>query len=147
MTAAIANQGIRNGEPPQRGKSVISVLVGFLTVFILSLGTDQVLHVLHVYPPWGVPMWAASLNLLALAYRLVFAVLGGYVTARLAPRNPMRHVWTLAWIGLVFGAIGAVVGITHPDIGPMWYPIALAVLSFPSVLLGGYLWRGRSVAR
>jgi inner membrane protein involved in colicin E2 resistance len=133
--------------PAQRGKSIVAVLLGFLTVFILSFATDEVLHVLHVYPPWGVPMVAASLNLLALAYRLVFTVLGGYVTARLAPGNPMRLVWILAWVGLVFGAIGVVVAITHPDIGPSWYPIALAILSFPSVLLGGYLWRGSQRTR
>jgi hypothetical protein len=43
----------------------------------------------------------------------------------------------------VFGAAGAVVSLTHPDIGPSWYPIALAILSFPCVLLGGYLWASR----
>ena len=46
-------------------------------VVALSLGTDQVLHVLGVYPPWNVPMRDPGLNLLALAYRSVYAVLGG----------------------------------------------------------------------
>ena len=32
----------------------------------LSLGTDQALHVLRVYPPWGQPMHPPWLNLLAL---------------------------------------------------------------------------------
>jgi hypothetical protein len=147
MTAPGTAERIGDGQPSQRGKSIVAVLAGFLTVFILSLGTDQVLHVLKVYPPWGQPMWSASLNLLALSYRLVYTILGGYVTARLAPRNPMRLVWILAWIGLVFGALGAVVGLTHPEIGPTWYPVALAILSFPAVLLGGYLWRGRTATR
>jgi hypothetical protein len=45
--------------------------LGFMTVVVLSLGTDQVLHVVQVYPPWGQPMYDPWLNLLALSYRSV----------------------------------------------------------------------------
>jgi hypothetical protein len=48
---------------------------------VLSLATNQVLHVLDVYPPWGQPMHATSLVLLALSYRLVYGVLGSYIAA------------------------------------------------------------------
>jgi hypothetical protein len=34
-------------------RSAGAVLLGFVVVVVLSLGTDQVLHVLRVYPPWG----------------------------------------------------------------------------------------------
>jgi hypothetical protein len=74
-------------------RSAGAVLLGFVVVIALSLGTDQVLHVLEVYPPWGQPMYDAGLNLLALSYRIIYDVLGSYITARFAPRNPMRHVW------------------------------------------------------
>jgi hypothetical protein len=63
-----------------------------VVVVVLSLGADEVLHLLKVYPPWGVPMYEPGLNLLALTYRSVFTFIGGYVTARLAPHSPMRHV-------------------------------------------------------
>ena len=36
-------------------RSTMAVFVGFMSVAVLSLGTDQVLHVLEVYPPWGKP--------------------------------------------------------------------------------------------
>lgn len=75
----------------RRGRSVAAVLLGFAVVVLLSLGTDQVLHVLQVYPPWGEPMREPGLNLLALAYRCVYTVLGMYLTAAFAPRSPMRH--------------------------------------------------------
>ena len=117
--------------------SFVAVVVGFLTVAVLSLATDHVLHVLEVYPPWGEPMWSPWLNLLALTYRTVYTILGGYLTARLAPRAPMRHVAILGVIGLMAGTAGAVASITMADLGPDWYPIALAVLGFPSVWLGG----------
>jgi hypothetical protein len=32
-------------------RSTTAVLLGFVAVLVLSLGTDQVLHVLEVYPP------------------------------------------------------------------------------------------------
>ena len=123
-------------------RSVVAVLSGFLTVAVLSLGTDQVLHVLNVYPPWGEPMWNPGLNLLALGYRTVYTVLGGYLTAALAPRRAMKHVAVVGVIGLVLATLGAVVAISVADLGPVWYPVLLAVLSFPSVWIGG-VWRQR----
>ena len=73
--------------PPRRiGRSIAAVVVGLVVVFVLSLGTDQLLHVLQVYPPWGQPMHDHGLNALALSYRLVYGIVGGYVTAWRAPR-------------------------------------------------------------
>jgi hypothetical protein len=80
-------------------RSTAAVLSGFLAVFALSLVTDQVLHVLGLYPPWGQPMHEPGLNALALAYRSVYAVAGSYLAARLAPRNPMRHALALGVVG------------------------------------------------
>src|SRR5512138_2664164 len=87
-------------------RSALAMLAGFFTVVALSLATDQVLYVLQVYPPWGEPMFAPGLNALALSYRVVFTILGGFVTARLAPYAPMRHVTILAVTGLIAGAAG-----------------------------------------
>ncbi len=50
-------------------RSAVAVVVGFLSVAVFSLATDQVLHVVGVYPPWGEPMYDTGLNLLALLYR------------------------------------------------------------------------------
>jgi hypothetical protein len=126
--------------PRNLWRSTGAVLLGFLAVVILSLGTDQVLHMLKVYPPWGEPMRDSSLNFLALAYRIVYTVFGGYLAARVAPRNPMRHAFVLAAIGLVMGVLG-VVATSGMDLGPRWYPIALAVTALPCTLLGGVLHR------
>lgn len=120
-------------------RSIVAVLAGFVAVAVLSLATDQVLHVLDVYPPWGQPMYETRLNALALSYRIVYTVLGGFITARLAPRAPMRHVMILGVIGLVAATAGAVVAIAVADLGPSWYPIALAVTAYPCTWLGGRL--------
>ena len=126
-------------KPSRRvGRSVAAVFLGFLTVVVLSLGTDEVLHLLNVYPPWNEPMWAPGLNLLALSYRCVYTVIGGYLAGRLAPHTAMRHVWILGIIGVAMGTLG-VVSTWNMNLGPRWYPIAIAVTGLPLTLLGGML--------
>jgi hypothetical protein len=125
----------------RRIRSTAAVLSGFMSVAVLSLVTDQMLHVLNVYPPWGEPMWDPKLNLLALSYRTLYSIVGGYLTAALAPRAAMRHVGILASIGTVAATAGAIAAITLADFGPDWYPILLAATSFPSVWLGGVIHR------
>jgi hypothetical protein len=123
-------------------RSVTAVLAGFIVVVVLSIGVDAALHAAHVYPPPGEPMNDSGLNLLALAYRSVFTVLGGYVAAWLAPNTPVRHAFILGVIGLAAGTAGVIVT-WDLGLGPRWYPIALAVTGLPLTWLGG-LWRARS---
>jgi hypothetical protein len=134
-----------NAHPGNLPRSTGAILLGLLAVIVLSLGTDQVLHVLDVYPPWGQPMYEPGLNLLALSYRIVFAVLGSYIAARFAPRNPMRHAMVLGLIGLVLSTAGAITAMTVVDtkLGPDWYPIALALTALPCAWLGGVLQRAQ----
>ena len=122
------------------GRSVLAVVLGILTGAFLSLGTDQLLHVLRIYPPWNEPMRDAALNALALGYRLIYDTFGSYLTARLAPRNPMRHALIGGAIGLV-PSIAGIVAATQVDLGPIWYPVALAVSVMPTAWLGGVLYR------
>jgi len=127
-------------------RSVLAVFVGFLVGAALSLGTDQVLHVLHVYPPWDQPMRDPALNLLALSYRCVYNVVGFYLIAKLAPRNPMRHIWIGAAVGCVLSS-GGVIAAMKVDLGPLWYPILLALSTLPCAWVAGSLYLRVQVAR
>ncbi|HQR36586.1 MAG TPA: hypothetical protein PLK30_27925 [Blastocatellia bacterium] len=129
--------------PRQLGRSILAVFLGFLAVVVLSLGTDQVMHVLNVYPPWNEPMNEVSDNLLALTYRCVYGVIGSYVTAKFAPHSPMRHVWIGAGIGFVISLLG-VFATMNRNLGPIWYPIALVVTALPCAWLGGMLYLRQS---
>lgn len=129
--------------PPRRlGRTTIAVLTGFVVIVALSIGVDQVLHVLGVYPPWGQPMYDRTLNALALSYRILISVLGCYITARLAPHAPMRHALILGAIGVVVSTAGALATMGK-NLGPMWYPLALVVVSLPCAWLGGRLFVSR----
>jgi hypothetical protein len=119
-------------------RSAGAVVAGLLTIFILSLGTDQLLHSLGVYPPWGQPMRETGLLVLAFSYRLVYDVFGCYLTARLAPKAPMVHALILGGIGTVLATLGA---IGMWNFGPNWYPVLLAASALPSAWLGGVLHR------
>jgi hypothetical protein len=126
--------------PRRLGRSAAALLLAFLALVVLSLATDEIFHLLKVYPPWDQPMHDPGLNLLALSYRIVYTVLGGYIAARLAPHTPLRHAFVLGVIGLVFGVIG-VIATGGMDLGPRWYPIAIAVTALPCTWLGGLLYR------
>jgi len=127
-------------QPRRLGRSAAAVLLGFVAVVVLSLGTDEVLHLLKVYPPWGQPMRDSGLCFLALVYRSIYGVVGSYIAAWFAPRNPMRHAVVLGVVGLVLSVAGAIATIPM-DLGPAWYPIALVFTAMPCAWLGGVLHR------
>jgi hypothetical protein len=129
-----------SSQPRRPGRSAAALFAGFFAVVFLSLGTDQLLHTLGVYPPWGEPMNETSDNLLALSYRCVYSAVGSYIAAGLAPRNPMRHALILGAVGFVLSVAGAV-GASQADLGPLWYPIALVVTTLPCAWLGGIVHR------
>jgi surface polysaccharide O-acyltransferase-like enzyme len=118
-------------------RSVGAVFAGVLTVFILSLGTDVLLHATGIYPPWFQPM-SNALFLVATAYRIVYGILGGYIAARLALDRPMLHALALGVVGLILSIAGAVgTWNAGPEFGPRWYPLALVVTALPCAWLGG----------
>ena len=116
-------------------KSIGAVVAGFLTVVMLSIITDTILEKSGIFPPQTVP-YASWMLGVALFYRTVFTVAGGFVTAKLAPSKPMKHVIVLAILGTLGGISGVIAGW---NLSAHWYPIALAVLAFPSVWYGGKL--------
>ena len=121
------------------GRSVGAVLAGFLLTALLSLGTDVVMHATGIFPPWGEPM-TGGLFVWATVYRVVYTVLGGYLTATLAPRQPLAHVLALGAIGTLVATAGAVATWNAgPAFGPHWYPVLLVVTALPCVWGGGIL--------
>jgi len=128
--------------PRNLWRSTGAIIAGMLTVIVLSLVTDEVLHLTHVFPPWDAKFDDPGLNALALAYRCLYNVIGAIVTARLAPRNVSRHLWVFAVIGLALGTLGALATIPM-HLGPAWYPILLAISALPCTWLGALIHRAR----
>lgn len=122
-------------------KSILAIVVGFILVGVLSIGTDLILEATHIFPPISEPQaYTWKLLLLALIFRTVYAGIGGYITAILAPNKKMEHVIILAAIGLIVAIIGA---LSHTNLGNVWYPISLAILSPIAVVLGAKIKVGK----
>jgi hypothetical protein len=128
-------------QPSRVLRSIGAVLAGMIVGIALTLGTDELLHLTHVFPPWGDSMagYDGAL-LLATVYRTVYGIAASYITARLAPHRPMLH----AMVGGVLGFLASIVGAVAtwnkgPAFGPHWYPLALVVLALPSAWAGGKL--------
>jgi hypothetical protein len=125
-------------------QSIWAVVAGVLVILVASTLVDIVLHALGVFPPIAQPI-NDSLALLATSYRVVISIGGAWLTARLAPDTPMKHVMILGIAGTFLGLVG-VVATWNQGLGPRWYPILLAVLAIPQCWAGGKLyetWPGK----
>ena len=126
-------------KPGRMLRRIGAVLAGLIVVVILDVGLDTIMHATGVYPPWFQPM-SNSLWLLAVCYRTIDGIIGGYVAARLAPDRPVIHALVLGLIGIVLSTAG-VIGTWNkgPEFGPKWYPLTLVGIALPCALIGGLL--------
>ncbi len=122
------------------GKSALAILAGMITIIGLSIATDFILEQAGIFPSFTEQqeqgLFVTWMLLLALIYRCIYAVIGGYVTARFAPNEPLRHAIILGVLGFILSSIGA---ITMWDKSSHWYPIALVLTAIPCTWLGGKL--------
>lgn len=117
-------------------KSLGAVLAGIAANF-LAVPIDLVFHSTGVFPPPGVEHSDGALAI-AFSYRAVLAVLGGFVTARLAPAAPMAHAFALGGLGILLSTAGAA---AMWSLGHHWYPLSLIAISLPASWLGARLTR------
>jgi hypothetical protein len=131
----------RKGSNVQRNifKSIAAVFAGAIVGIVLSVGTDAAMRWAGIFPQDDRPM-SDALFALATLYRTIYGVLGGYVTARLAPHRPMMHALVLGATGMVASIAGAIATWSKlPAMGPKWYPLLLIALALPPAWLGGKL--------
>ena len=127
-------------------RSVVSVAAGFFAVMVLGAAADVVLA--HVSPNAFDAQGRARLEstlFIKLAYETLFALIAGYVTARIAVRKPFTHVLVMAAIVLAGRAF--IAALTW-DVAPLWFNLGVLVLIIPAALLGAKLseLRSRSTA-
>lgn len=127
------------------GKSTWAIAAGVLFILVVTTLVDVLLHVVNIFPPMGEPL-DDRLSLVASSYRVVITIAGAYLTAKLAPANPMKHALILGVVGTILGLIG-LAATWGKGMGPTWYPVSLAVLAIPECWLGGLLHARRTAAR
>jgi len=118
-------------------KSIGAILAGFALGAILSVATDFLMDKLGFMSMENFKQTPMSIIFIVIVYRFIFNVTGCYLTAKLAPNKPMKHVMIIGIIGMVLGIVGSV---------SMWdkalpiYNIAIILISLPSAWLGGKLY-------
>jgi hypothetical protein len=122
-------------------KSIWAVFAGILFVIIVTTIVDLCVHAAGIYGPKGTPLNNGTATL-ALAYRIVISIVGAYITAALAPQNPMKHVLILGVIGTLLGAVGAALT-WNLGLGPHWYTALVAILAIPQSWVGGKIYESR----
>lgn len=75
---------------------------------------------------------------IALGYRSIYTIVGGALTARLAPARPILHAVILGAIGTAAALAGTIL---MWNLGSQWYSILLTAVSVPCTWLGGWLAR------
>lgn len=124
-------------------QSIGAVLAGLIFIVISHTAVDKVLEGTGIFPSPDQGLHVTWMLVLALVYRTVLSVVGCYITAALAPSRPVFHAVVLGFIGVVATIAGASVAMSQ-NLSPMWYPIALAVVSLPCALVGGVIAERRS---
>ncbi|MGH7133367.1 MAG: hypothetical protein ACREJO_15650 [Phycisphaerales bacterium] len=119
-------------------RSVGAVLAGVLANIVLVGAIEAALRATGIFPPMFQPM-ADHLWALALTNRVVFAFVGGFLTARLAPARPMRHVVVLGGIETVMSVLFVLLNWNKADFGPHWFAIGVTLTALPCAVLGGML--------
>lgn len=125
-------------------RSIGAIIAGFVVVVLLSTGADYILEATHVFPPPQEQLNRPDILAMALAYRCLFTVIGGWVTAKVAADRPVFHALILGGIGTLAALAGCIL---MWSFGQHWYAIALVITAIPCCWLGGWLVeRGRTAA-
>jgi hypothetical protein len=115
-------------------KSIWAVFAGMLVIVVLSLVTDMILEGAGILTPPSQGLFITWMIILVLIYRSIYTVIGAYLTAKLAPANPMRHAIILGTIGVILSFMGI---FASAGKAPMWFPVTLTILTLPCAWLGG----------
>jgi MFS-type transporter involved in bile tolerance (Atg22 family) len=123
-------------------KSIGAVLAGLIFIGITHTAIDAILESAGVLPKGHLNV-GTGLILFVILYRAMFSLLGCYLTAKLAPKDPMKHSLILGGIGTVLSAVGAIVTL-NMNVAPAWYGWSLVVIALPIAWLAGKMYLARN---
>jgi hypothetical protein len=116
-------------------RGFFAVVAGVAVWTVLWIGSNQGLIALlpeHVQP--GLPIEHVGVLVYLIVFSSALSVLAGWITATLATRSPMGHVWALALIHL---SLGIFFQATAWTLFPIWYHLVFLGLVVPMTLWGG----------
>ncbi len=123
-------------------RSVLAVIAGYIAMVILTMALFILMARIApgVLPREGM-FPAPPVVALILGFAFLSALVGGFVTATVALRSEEKHVFGLAAVVLVMGALNAT---TAGNSQPLWYLSALVLLALAGVYVGGNIYMNRN---
>jgi len=120
------------------GRSILALLAGFIAEPILVVAADLLYSRIdpNAFSSDGLVYGTAAV--VVLIYVQIINAISGYITGRIAPRNPVGHALILGVIGFILCVI---VSWKRWAIEPHWFLLGSIVFAIPSTVLGGYLAR------
>jgi len=118
-------------------KSLGAMFAGFTAMVVLVLvGTPVIAKLLLSEPSQPLTPAYLRVNLLS---GFLFAGVGGWIAAHLAPSGPLWHAGALALMVLVLGIATAAQGGAVRAGQPQWYAWTLPFVGAAGALLGGWV--------
>jgi hypothetical protein len=111
-------------------RSILGVVIGYVVFAASGFALFQITG----QPPHG----AASVPFMVgfVAYGVAFALLGGYLSARIAGRRPVAHAAAMAVVLLLGATVSLMATIGK---GAIWTQICALAFMAPAALAGGWL--------
>src|SRR4030095_14462767 len=92
-------------------KSIGAVLAGLVFIIFTHTLTDSILETAGLFSPPDQGLHVTWMLVFALVYRIILSIIGCFITAKLAPTDPMKHALILGLIGVFASTVGAVFAI------------------------------------
>jgi len=116
-------------------KNILAVVVGAAVTLGIWLGLDAAIFRSGMFPD-SVEGMTTGHWLVPLAARVAGAVAGGWVGMQIA-RARMTVTVGVGALAAGHAAVAVFAASSKsPDLGPVWYPVAVLLLSFPATWLG-----------
>jgi hypothetical protein len=117
-----------------------SVLLGLIVILLLVGVSDATLEKLFpaqfVNPDGSYAIPGLPLVACIIGYMFVYAGVGGYLTARIAPQWPLAHALAL---GALLLLVSLAFALANPHQQPLWYLLTSTVFVVLGCLAGGRL--------
>lgn len=120
-------------------RATLAAVTGFVLWTVLWLGSNALLSSLtpSSFAEDGSTDSSTLIGLI-LVLSVLFSIIAGYVTARMAPGAATRAVWGL---GIALLAVGIFVQMQYWQLFPLWYNLLFLILLLPAVLVGARIQR------
>lgn len=121
------------------GRSMLAITIGYVFSALLVITTFLIVGQVTQSLVIGEGANPALLNNILIGvqfFSLLYAVAGGYITARLVKKNKVQHGLML---GVVMVAIAVLSSLVETGNMTQWWYVLFLLLVIPSTTLGGWL--------